>query len=159
RVVVAEDVARLDLAVAQALGEIEHVLHRLIEREDRLAHLALARLDLLGDRDFLFAREERDAPHLLEVHAHRVGGLAGRALGLLLFPLRRLLGRPFGLDGLLRGLLGKRRLLGDGLDVDVDLAEHRDDLVDLFAGAVAAFARLAADLRSTGRARIARYRT
>ena len=49
----------------------------------RLAHLALAGLDLLRDRDLLLAREERDAAHLLEVHAHRIGGLAGRALDLL----------------------------------------------------------------------------
>ena len=64
-----------------------------IEREHGLAHLALAGLDLLGDRDLFLAREERDAAHLLEVHADRIGGLAGSplgllGLGLLLGPLR-----------------------------------------------------------------------
>ena len=65
-----------------------------VEREHGLAHLALAGLDLLGDRDLLLAGEERDAAHLLEVHADRIGGFAGSALGLL--GLRRLLG-PLGL--------------------------------------------------------------
>src|SRR5262249_21858577 len=95
--VVAEDVARLDLAMAQLLAEREHVLEREIEREDALAHVALAGLDLLGDRDLLFPGEKRNTPHLLQVHPDRIGGLAGRALrgllglGLLLGPL--LLGR------------------------------------------------------------------
>ncbi len=142
-VVVAEHVPRLDLAVAEPLGEVEDVLHRLDEREDGFAHLALAGLDLLGDRDFLLASEERHAPHLLEVHADRIGGLAGCPLGRF-FLLGRLLGRPLGLDGLLF-LFGKRSLLGDRLDVDVDLAEHGDDLVDLL-GASLGLAGLARDV-------------
>src|SRR5438477_243894 len=93
-----------------------------------LAHLALAALDLLGDRDLLLAREEGHAAHLLEVHAHRVGGLAGRALGRFL-GLGLLLG-PLGLDRLFR-LLGQRRLLDCRVDLDVHVAEHRDDVVEL----------------------------
>src|SRR5205085_4774283 len=89
-------------------------------------------LDLLGDRDFFLAGEQRNAAHLLEVHADRVGGLAGRAVGGL-FLFRRLLGGPLGLDRLLRGFfaVGNRRFFGDVLHVDVDLAQHRDYLVDL----------------------------
>ena len=124
--VVAEDVPGLDLPVTEPLGQRDHVLVRQIEGEDGLAHLALAGLDLLGDRDLLLAREQRDAAHLLEVHADGIGRLAGRALGLLRFGL--LLG-PLRLGGLL-GLLGEARLL-DRVDLDVHVAEHRDDLVDL----------------------------
>ena len=128
RLVVAEDVPRLDLPAAELLSERQHVLERQVEREHGLAHLALAALDLLGDRDLLLAREEGHAAHLLEVHAHRVGGLAGRALGRFL-GLGLLLG-PLGLDRLFR-LLGQRRLLDRRVDLDVHVAEHRDDLVEL----------------------------
>ena len=141
RLVVAEDVPRLDLTVLQTIGETEHVLHRQVEREDRLAHLALAGLDLLRDGDFLLAREEGNAAHLLEVHPHRIGGLAGCALDLL--GLGGLLGPGVGLGRLLRRILGEGRLL-DALDLDVHVAEQRDDLVELFgAGRLdGCFARL-----------------
>ena len=45
---------------AQALAESDHVLERGVEREDGLAHLPLAGLDLLGDGDLLLAGEERE---------------------------------------------------------------------------------------------------
>src|SRR5581483_2042852 len=132
-VVVAEDVPGLDLVLAELLGGVRHVLERQVEREDALAHLPLAGLDLLGDRDLLLAREEGNPAHLLEVHADGIGGLAGAPLGLLGLGL---LLRPLRLDFLL-GLLGERRLV-DGIHLDVHVAEHRDDLVELLGrGAVA----------------------
>ena len=44
-VLVAEEVAAVDLAVTQAVGEVQHVLQRERKREDGLAHLELAGLD------------------------------------------------------------------------------------------------------------------
>ena len=124
----------------QPVAEVEHVLEREVEREDGLAHLALAGLDLLGDRDLLLAGEERDAAHLLEVHADRIGGLARRALGLL--GLGRLLG-PLGLGRPSRRSSASA-VSSTRLDLDVHVAEHRDDLVELFgAGRLdGCFARL-----------------
>ena len=40
--------------------------------EDRARDGVLALLDALGDLDLALAREERDAPHLAQVHADRV---------------------------------------------------------------------------------------
>ena len=85
-----------DLVFFQVLGERD--LHRAVEGEvaqvdafervDDLAqgavafeHLAAEALagdfDLLGQRDFLLALEERNRPHLGQVHAHRVVDAAG----------------------------------------------------------------------------------
>src|SRR5262249_22964019 len=129
-VVVAEDVPSLDLAALQAIRKAQHVLDRQVERENRLAHLALAGLDLLRDRHLLLAGEEGNAAHLLEVHPDRVGGLARRALDFLGFGG---LFRPVGLGRLLGRILGERGFL-DSLDLDVHVAEHRDDLVELLGG-------------------------
>ena len=117
---------RLDLGASQPLREVHHVGEGRLEREDGLPNLALAGLDLLGDRDFLLAAEEGDTAHLLEVHADGVGGFARRAFGLL--RLGRLLD-PLRLGGFLR-LLGKRRVL-DRVDLDVHVTEHRDDLIEV----------------------------
>src|SRR5262249_56217160 len=96
--VVAEDVARLDLPFAEPLRQRHHVLEGEIEREHTLPHLALAGLDLLGNRHLLLTREEGAAAHLLEIHANRIGRLTGRPFRLLRLGL--LLG-PFGLAALL----------------------------------------------------------
>jgi hypothetical protein len=120
-------VARLDLVMAQPFGEVQHVLEGQVEGVDGLAHVALARLDLLRDGDLFLPREQGDAAHLLEVHADGIGRLGGSPFGLL--RLRLLLG-PLRLLGLAVGLLGECRLL-DGLDLDVHLAEDVDDLVEL----------------------------
>ena len=53
-------------------------------REDRV----LALLDALGDLDLALAREERDAPHLAQVHADRVVRLRVVRVGLFLAPRR-----------------------------------------------------------------------
>jgi hypothetical protein len=106
---------------------------RLVEREDGFAHLALAGLDLLGDRDLFLASEERHAAHLLEVHADRIGGLAGA---------RSATSSRSGASSAAhsastpsRLLRQRRSLFRGGLDVDVDVAEHRDDLIDLLGAA------------------------
>ena len=113
--------------LTQPLGQTEHVLERrssenTASRTSRSpASISLAIVDLF------LAGEQRDAAHLLEVHADRIGRL-GRA------PARS--PRASGLSSVhsgsvgLVGLLGERRLL-DGLDLDVHLAEDVDDLVEL----------------------------
>ena len=126
RLVIAEDVPGLDFALAEPLRQIHHVLQGEIQREHPLPHFALAGFDLLGDRHLLLTGEEGDASHLLEVHAYGVGGLAGRPFGLL--GLGLLLG-PLRLGGLL-GLFRERGIL-DRVDIDVHVAEHRDDLIEL----------------------------
>ena len=62
-------------------------LEDLLDRDRRVQHhlqdAPLAVLDALGDLDLALAREQRDRPHLAQVHAHRIVGL-GVAVGVLL---------------------------------------------------------------------------
>ena len=86
-VLVAEEMPTVDLAVTQAIGEIQYVLQRERERENGLADLELARLDALRNDDLVLAREQRDAAHLLEVHPDGIGRIAEQRAILLLLLL------------------------------------------------------------------------
>jgi hypothetical protein len=121
-----------------AVGQLEQVGDQEGVVEDVLADLLLALFDLLGDLDLLLATKQGDRADLLQVHANRVGGVLGKAG-------RGRRGRRDGLGrALLALLLGPLALflcdvlaepgLGQRLDaLDVDLAQHRDDAVDLLA--------------------------
>ena len=119
----------LQIALAQltgfdAVGQLEQVADEERMAEDVLADLLLALLDLLGDFDFLLPAEQGDGADLLQVHADGIGGVLREVVALLAF----LLGP---LAVLLRNLLAQPRL-GQRLDaLDVDLAQHGDDAVDL----------------------------
>ncbi len=74
-------------------------------------------LDALGDLDFLFARQQRDLAHLLEIHAHRVvEDVVLRGTGLLLL-------------GLLHALLEIVNLIGLE-DLDLKVLQNGEDVVD-----------------------------
>ncbi len=141
--VVTEEVAPVDLAVTEPIGEVQDVLQRQRQREDGLPHFQLARLDALGDDDLVLAGEQGDAAHLLEVHPDRIGRVAQERRAIFaLFFLLRYFRNPlfvflfFGLgEGAVFGSLD-----GD-LAVTVAVTEHRDDAVDLFGGR-----RIAAEL-------------
>ena len=88
-------------------------------------HFLAPRLDALGDRDFAFAGEQLDAPHLAEIHAD---GVVGPADIVIIQIARRA-----GLGG------GDRRAVALGPflrflvldDVDAHLREQRHDVLDL----------------------------
>ena len=156
---VGEDVARLDLAGPQTLGEAEHVAESDRQPVNAVAHFVQAALDLLGDRDFLLARQQRDAAHLLQIHAHRVGAV-GAVISIRRADLgdhrkRRLVfladfldgGGHFGLVDAPIGLVAEERvigvvrgggraaagLLGEALDdLDVVVGENADRVLQVF---------------------------
>src|SRR6266511_2072882 len=113
------DLGLLRLAALDHLGGLDRALD--------LGRLLLDLLDPLRDLDLALARQEGDRSHLAQVHAHGVVRLAvaGVVLLLLLLLLVRLL---LGLGRLVGELL---LLLGAVHDLDVVLAEHRHDVVDL----------------------------
>ena len=95
-------------------------------------------LDALGNLDFLFAREQRDLAHLLEIHADRIVEDIRRPSFL---PLPRLLGL---LDAIDFGLVDDLDL--EIAELDVDLIEIvgsddviRQSIVDIVVGEVALF--------------------
>ena len=61
--------------LAQLVAQLEDLLDRDRRVEHDLQHAPLAVLDALGDLDLALAGEQRDRPHLAQVHAHRVVGL------------------------------------------------------------------------------------
>src|SRR6266508_2638371 len=124
---VLHDLADADLALAEPLAQLEDLADGDRRREDRGEDLLLALLDPLRDLDLALARQEGDRSHLAQVHAHGVVRLAvaGVVLLLLLLLLVRLL---LGLGRLVGEL---HLLLGAVHDLDVVLAEHRHDVVDL----------------------------
>src|SRR6266540_1253628 len=132
---VLHDLADADLALAEALAELEDLADRDRRRQDRGEDLLLALLDPLRNLDLALARQEGDRPHLAQVHAHGVvrlavagvllGGGGGLGLELLLVvgarrlaELRALLALAWllALERLLalRHLLALRDDLGDG---------------------------------------------
>ena len=80
-----EQLALRDLTSLDAIGELQQVRYRKRLSQNLVADIALTGLDLLGNFDFLFARQEGDRAHLLEVHAHRVGGVFTEGLLFALF--------------------------------------------------------------------------
>ena len=85
--------------------------------EKRFLRLQLGGLDPLGNFDFLFAREQRDLAHLLEIHPNRiVQDVVLRRAGLLL--LRFLL--P------LLVILDLVRLE----NLDLEILQNREDVID-----------------------------
>src|SRR6266511_3871583 len=124
---VLHDLADADLALAEPLAQLEDLADGDRRREDRGEDLLLALLDPLRDLYLALARQEGDRSHLAQVHAHGVVRLAvaGVVLLLLLLLLVRLL---LGLGRLVGEL---HLLLGAVHDLDVVLAEHRHDVVDL----------------------------
>src|SRR6266702_8682562 len=127
---VLDDLADADLALLQPLSEIQDLLDGDGRGEHRGEDLLLALLDALRDLDLALAGEQGDRPHLAQVHAHRVVGLA--VAGVLLLLLLRLL-LVLRLGRLWR-LVRQLHLLGVVDHLDVVVAEHRHDVVDLLRG-------------------------
>jgi hypothetical protein len=88
------------------------------ETEHDAAEIILGVFDAFGNLHFLFAGEQGDLAHLLEVHAHRV--VQRVQPGLLLFLL--------GLDSLNVVQLGLVN------DFDLEVAELREDVLDVLGG-------------------------
>ena len=91
---------------------------------DRLDHRELAALDALGDRDFAFAREQRNGAHLAQIHADRVVGLVERAWSEIQL---RLIARSFTIEVLVAAV---RFVRID--DLDAGAAEGVEEVVELF---------------------------
>ena len=87
----------------------------------------LALFDALGDLDLFLAGQQRYGAHLLQVHAHRVVDLAVQIFAL---SLRLAIGRfAFALFA-----LGNRHFTTGIDDLNIHLAEHQHQLVDLIRG-------------------------
>ncbi len=119
---VLDELLHTDLVLAELLAELDDLAHRDRRIEDGGVHLELAALDALGDLDLALAREERDAPHLAEVHANRIVRLRV-VVDVLFFAVA------------LRDdeLLFARFFVGDALRRDLDLRRAVDDLDVLVA--------------------------
>ena len=77
---VLDDILDADLALAQALADLEELLDGDRAVEHGLEHLALAVLDALRDLDLALAGEQRDRAHLAQVHADGVARTRVRVL-------------------------------------------------------------------------------
>jgi hypothetical protein len=85
---VADDLLDADLVLPELVAEVDDLADGDRAVQDGAEDGVLALLDALGDLDLALAGEERDAPHLPEVHPDRVVALrVVRAVGLLLLLL------------------------------------------------------------------------
>jgi hypothetical protein len=160
------EVLELHLSADELLRELLQFARRGRRPEHRGRDLLLRRFDPLRDRDLALAVEERDLPHLAQVHAHRVV-VADRLRHDLLLDWGDLefLGLPQALDLLERLVLGLE-------DVDVHLAESDvralhlldeilaarggiEELIDLVVRHVSLTQRERLQLRQLGRFRFA----
>ncbi len=85
---VADDVLDADLVLAELVAEVDDLAHGDRAVQDRPEHHVLAVLDALGDLDLALAREERNAPHLAQVHPDWVVRLGVVRVRLLVFAPR-----------------------------------------------------------------------
>ena len=60
------------LALVDALQDLYRDPHHIVAGQQLAAEAGPRDLDLLGQRDFLLAREQWDFAHLRQVHAHRI---------------------------------------------------------------------------------------
>ena len=123
---VAEDHQFADgaLAGAQLIAHDQDALGDGGRARDRLDHRELAALDALGNRDFAFAREQRDGAHLAQIHADRVVGLVERAWSEIQF---RLVARSVTIEVLVAAV----RFVGID-DLDARGAKGIEEVVELF---------------------------
>ena len=73
------------IAVVDLLEDLDRALKAVVDLQHLRAENLAGDFDLLGQRDFLLAGEQRDLAHLREVHPHRIVDALGRCLGQLLF--------------------------------------------------------------------------
>src|SRR6185437_8445027 len=129
---VLDDVLDADLALAQALADLEQFLDGDRAVEHGLQHLALAVLDALGDLDLALAGEQRDRAHLAQVHADGVARARVRVL-LVLVDLFLLVlftdAEAFALRRLIDDVGAAAARAVD--DLDAVIAERRQPAVDL----------------------------
>ena len=129
--------------------------------EERGTDLAFPRLDPLGDFDLPLAVEERDAPHLAQIHAH--GVVVPHRMLQELFLLRPLLLTALQLELLLRLLVAVENVDLEVVERDVDLVHilHRGTLVqkrlDLVVEQVLLLASQPLELQETVRLRTLRH--
>ena len=119
---VLDDLLDADLLLAQLVAEVEDLLDRDRRVEHGLQHASLAVLDALRDLDLALAGEQRDRPHLAQVHAHGVVGLRV-AVGVFLLLGLFLLGRTSSSSSSSSASASPAPLLGD-----LDLRRRVDDL-------------------------------
>ena len=123
---VADDLLDANLVLPELVAEIDDLADGDRAVQDGVEDGVLALLDALGDLDFALAREERDAPHLAEVHANGVVRLRVHPVAVVFFGVRVVARRR-------QGLLLVRLFLGDALRRDLHLGRGVDDLDVLVA--------------------------
>ncbi len=127
--VLAEDLDEVDLVALEPFAEIADVGDCQWRRERHSPHLRAAVLDAACQLDLAFAAQERDARHLVQIAAHRVGR-AWQLRHLIL--LVGLVFREIVVDVRVHDRERQRFRTGRAIDErDVELAEQRHDVVDL----------------------------
>ncbi len=104
-----DDVVQPFDAAAQLIGQLEHHQLNQCRAGDRLLHPQLAPFHAPGQIHFALPRQERNCPHLTEIHAHRVVSI-DRFLDLLLGMKKISLLSRFGIKEL--GIFLKRNAKG-----------------------------------------------
>ncbi len=129
-----DDVAQEDLAFVQFVAPDDDRLEGERALAEASDHRLAAGFDALGDCDLALARQQFDAAHFAQIHAHRIVGAIG---GLGRLGSKRL--RLSDLDELAPLDLFLFAFLGVGLfgllaldDIDAHFVEHRENVLDLF---------------------------
>src|SRR5205807_3148382 len=123
-------------ALAQIIANGNQFLDDDRRARDRAHHYQLPALDALGDRDFAFAREQRNSAHFAQIHAHGIVGFLERTrrqVQVAFAFVQVLLGNTF-MVALAGHFHGARRLRRRLIFVNLNAValERGEEIVDFF---------------------------